>query len=84
MDYSQVLNVACAITGVDLDKVKDEDLEITIEDKLDEKFGIDIDQLEKITEALLPFTPPVTVDGQKGDFHAFLTSDNDILAIIKK
>lgn len=83
MDYSYVMSLAAELTGSDLDKIKDEELEDTLDERLLQKFGIDLDKFEKVADALLPLTPIVEVEGTKGGFHTFVDKDNNVLAVCK-
>lgn len=59
MNYLELQELACAILGLDYDKLVDNGEEDEIDKSLYNKFGIDIDQFGDLVKALLPLTMPL-------------------------
>ena len=59
LHYDELQELACAVLGLDYDDVVNEGRESEIDEKLYEKFDIDIEQFQKVAEALIEFTPIV-------------------------
>ena len=79
--YYEILELACAILGLNFDELVDEGRENEIEEALYKKFGIDMEQFCNIVDALLPFTPIVESAflGQK--YHAFINEKERVMIV---
>ena len=70
MDLLEIIELACAMTGRDADKIETASDEIALEETLAQRFNIDFNDLVKIAEKLLPLctqgTSPLTGNNYRG------------------
>ena len=71
LHYDELQELACAVLGLDYDDVVNDDRESEIDEKLYEKLDIDIEQFQKVAEALIEFTPLVGGGLTGKVYHAF-------------
>ncbi|WP_148612334.1 hypothetical protein [Aeromonas sobria] len=76
----QVQDLAAAALGMsedEWDRIQDESAEDeTLNQQLEERFGVDLEQFGNVVDALLPFTPIVEINGNR--YHAFAVEQNGI------
>ena len=84
MNYYDLQELACAILGLDYDKLVDNGEEDEIDNALYDKFEISIEQLGDLVKALLPLTMPLQSPLTK-DWHYCFGKEEDGLwcAIVK-
>lgn len=83
----QVQDLAAAALGIsedEWDRIQDESAEDeTLNQQLDERFGVDLEQFGNVVDALLPFTPIVEINGNR--YHAFAIEKNGVgRCLVKK
>ena len=71
MNYWDAQELACQIMGLDYDTIVDEGREQEIDDKLYEKFEVDMEQFIGIADELLKLTPPIKSDLTGTLYNAF-------------
>lgn len=85
MTYYEGEELACTVLGADYDAIVNADAEDEIEEKLMEKFGIDLGQFMEIAGALLKLTPKVSSPLTGKAYHAFVRDEgNTMVAIVKE
>ena len=84
MNYWDLQELACVVLGENYDKLVDEGLEDTIEQKLFDKLGVSLEQFHDIARELLKLTPPVKSE-LTGEWHnAFVIHEDGMMRAIVK
>ena len=84
MDYYENQELACAVLGLDYNKIIDEGRDEEIDYKMAEVYEIDMSTFHSIAEALLRLTFPVKSELTGECYHAFGKMDGNLFTAIVK